>query len=310
MLISLLIQQDLADPEPDRHAGLAARHLGLPVARVARSPARASSLRAGGIRLNSRVHASGAATGCGPPGARVIASIRPSIRADAPIALPPEPPFAVFGTRRELMTHCGTPGIAEDGTPARRAVLNSWEPACEATATHAGHARTTRFPSLTVSGNGDGNGEAANAAGLECPMLTLPGARRKRSTFNVQRATLRRAAIIMPVPRIRVLPDSARQPHRRRRGGRAAVVGGQGAGREQPRRRGARIEVELVQGGRSLVRVEDDGCGMDAGRRAARPRAPRDLEDRHGRRPRPHRVARLPRARRCRRWPRSRASPC
>ena len=65
-----------------------------------------------------------------------------------------------------------------------------------------------------------------------------------------------------------------RQSDRRRRGGRAAGVGGQGAGRERARcgrDRGSRSPIEL--GGKKLIRVEDDGEGMDAGGRAARRRA-------------------------------------
>ena len=45
-----------------------------------------------------------------------------------------------------------------------------------------------------------------------------------------------------------------------------------------------RIDVEIEGGGRRLVRVVDDGCGMDAGRRAAGAAPARDVEDRVGRR--------------------------
>ena len=56
-----------------------------------------------------------------------------------------------------------------------------------------------------------------------------------------------------------------------------------------------RITVTIEHGGKRLLRVEDDGIGMDAGRRAAWPRAPRHQQDPRGRRPRRHQHARLPR---------------
>ena len=43
-----------------------------------------------------------------------------------------------------------------------------------------------------------------------------------------------------------------------------------------------RIEVEFRHGGRSLMRVEDNGCGMGARRRPAGARAARHEQDRRG----------------------------
>ena len=85
------------------------------------------------------------------------------------------------------------------------------------------------------------------------------------------------------------------QPDRRRRGDRAAGLGGQGAGRERPRRRRASH--------RDRHRAGRQGAGARrgrrrrhvAGRRRARAAAPRHLEDRHGARSRRHPHARLPR---------------
>ena len=41
-----------------------------------------------------------------------------------------------------------------------------------------------------------------------------------------------------------------------------------------------RILIDIEQGGRSLIRVADNGCGMRPGRRPARDRAPRHEQDR------------------------------
>ena len=48
-------------------------------------------------------------------------------------------------------------------------------------------------------------------------------------------------------------------------------------------------------GGKKLIRVEDDGVGMDAGGRATQPGAARHQQDSPRRRPRRHRDARIPR---------------
>ena len=102
-----------------------------------------------------------------------------------------------------------------------------------------------------------------------------------------------------------------RQPDRRRRSRRAAGLRRQGAGRERastPARGASAIAVEL--GGKKLIRVEDDGEGMDAGRRAAGDRAACDEQDPRA----PTISARSGRsgsaARRCRSSRRSRTSCC
>ena len=82
-------------------------------------------------------------------------------------------------------------------------------------------------------------------------------------------------------PRIRRAARRAGRPDRRRRGGRAARLGGEGAGRERARRRrhggsGSRCGTAA----RRSIAVTDDGSGMTPGRRAPGPRAPRDEQDR------------------------------
>ena len=61
-----------------------------------------------------------------------------------------------------------------------------------------------------------------------------------------------------------------------------------------------RIAITVELGGKKLIRVEDDGEGMDAGRRAARARAPRDEQDRARRRSRRPSARWGSAARRCR----------
>ena len=78
----------------------------------------------------------------------------------------------------------------------------------------------------------------------------------------------------------------ARQPDRRRRGGRAPRLGGQGTAGEQPRRRcHAQSTIDLEAGGAKLIRVRDDGGGIDAGGPAAGAGAPRHQQDRLAGRP-------------------------
>ena len=69
-----------------------------------------------------------------------------------------------------------------------------------------------------------------------------------------------------------------RQPHRRRRGGRAAGERGQGAGRERARRRRARIEVQADGGGLARDPGRRRRRRHDAGRAAAGGRAARHLQ--------------------------------
>ena len=98
------------------------------------------------------------------------------------------------------------------------------------------------------------------------------------------------------VGRIHAAAAGPRQPDCRRRGRRAARLRRQGARRERastPARRASPSTIEL--GGKRLVRVEDDGEGMDGGGRAARHRAARDEQDPARRGSRRHRDARVPR---------------
>ena len=75
-----------------------------------------------------------------------------------------------------------------------------------------------------------------------------------------------------------------------------------------------RIRIEVEAGGRRLIRVADDGCGMVPRRRPARLRAPRHLQNSLLRRPALHRHPRLPRRsaalHRLHRAPRTRHPPC
>ena len=83
----------------------------------------------------------------------------------------------------------------------------------------------------------------------------------------------------------RSAPTGRGRPDRRRRGGRAARVGRQGARRERARR-GRDGDRRRGRGGRtrSSIRVSDDGSGMERDDARARARAPRHVEDPHRRR--------------------------
>ena len=105
------------------------------------------------------------------------------------------------------------------------------------------------------------------------------------------------------MPTIRILPDRARVADRGRRGGGAAGVGGQGAGRERARRRGARTIARRARRRRTAAHPgRRRRLRHGPRRRAPRLRPPRDEQDRHASRT----SSGSPRsASAARRWPRS-----
>ena len=58
------------------------------------------------------------------------------------------------------------------------------------------------------------------------------------------------------------IAGGCRQPHRRGRSGRAARFGGEGAARERAGRGRQLVRIEVESGGKRMIRVIDDGCGM------------------------------------------------